>query len=44
VLAKCGGIVSRASRYCGLSERNFHQKLKRYAIDAKSFRGPPSRR
>jgi DNA-binding NtrC family response regulator len=40
VLTKCGGIVSRASAYSGLSERNFHEKLKRYGIDAKSFRGP----
>ncbi|NNE19541.1 MAG: sigma-54-dependent Fis family transcriptional regulator [Myxococcales bacterium] len=40
VLQKCGGIISRASAYSGLSERNFHEKLKRYAINAKSFRGP----
>ena len=40
VLQKCGGIISRASAYSGLSERNFHEKLKRYSIDAKSFRGP----
>ncbi len=38
VLSKCGGIVSRASNYSGLSERNFHEKLKRYEINAKSFR------
>ena len=38
VLSKCGGIVSRASSYSGLSERNFHEKLKRYSINAKSFR------
>jgi len=38
VLSKCGGIVSRASTYSGLSERNFHEKLKRYEISAKSFR------
>ncbi|MEZ5395555.1 MAG: sigma-54 dependent transcriptional regulator [Bryobacterales bacterium] len=40
VLQKCGGIISRASSYSGLSERNFHEKLKRYQINAKSFRGP----
>jgi len=40
VLMKCGGIVSRASQYSGLSERNFHEKLKRYDISAKSFRTP----
>ena len=40
VLQKCGGIISRASAYSGLSERNFHEKLKRYSINAKSFRGP----
>ncbi len=40
VLMKCGGIVSRASARSGLSERNFHEKLKRYGISAKSFRAP----
>ena len=40
VLQKCGGIISRASTFSGLSERNFHEKLKRYNINAKSFRGP----
>jgi DNA-binding NtrC family response regulator len=40
ILRKCGGIVSRASEYSGLSERNFHEKLKRYGISAKAFRGP----
>ena len=40
ILRKCGGIVSRASEYSGLSERNFHEKLKRYGISAKSFRSP----
>ncbi len=39
-LSKCGGIVSRASQFSGLSERNFHEKLKRYKINAKSFRMP----
>ena len=40
ILRKCGGIVSRASDYSGLSERNFHEKLKRYGISAKAFRNP----
>jgi DNA-binding NtrC family response regulator len=40
ILRKCGGIVSRASDYSGLSERNFHEKLKRYGISAKTFRSP----
>jgi two-component system, NtrC family, response regulator GlrR len=40
MLKKCGGIVSRAAHYSGLSERNFHEKLKRYRISAKSFRAP----
>jgi two-component system response regulator GlrR len=40
ILRKCGGIVSRASDYSGLSERNFHEKLKRYGISAKAFRSP----
>ena len=40
ILRKCGGIVSRASEYSGLSERNFHEKLKRYNISAKAFRNP----
>jgi transcriptional regulator with GAF, ATPase, and Fis domain len=40
ILRKCGGIVSRASDYSGLSERNFHEKLKRYGISAKTFRTP----
>jgi DNA-binding NtrC family response regulator len=38
VLRKSGGIVSRASDRSGLSERNFHEKLKRYGINAKAFR------
>ena len=42
ILRKCGGIVSRASEYSGLSERNFHEKLKRYGISAKAFRNPSS--
>jgi DNA-binding NtrC family response regulator len=37
-LRDCGGIVSRAARRCGLSERNFHEKLSRYGIEGQSFR------
>lgn len=40
-LMRSGGIVSRASALTGLSERNFHEKLKRYGISAKSFRAGP---
>ncbi len=39
-LSQCGGIISRAAEHSGLSERNFHEKVKRYDIDAKSYRGP----
>jgi two-component system response regulator GlrR len=38
VLRKSGGIVSRASERSGLSERNFHEKLKRYSINARAYR------
>lgn len=37
-LRESGGIVSRAARATGLSERNFHKKLIRYQIDFKAFR------
>jgi DNA-binding NtrC family response regulator len=37
-LKKCGGIVSRAADQAGLSERVFHEKLKKYGIRAKTFR------
>ena len=40
VFRKYGGIVSRAAHYSGLSERNVHEKLKRYGIYAKGFRDP----
>jgi DNA-binding NtrC family response regulator len=40
LLGNCGGIVSRAAARCGLSERNFHEKLKKYGIDGQSFRAP----
>ena len=38
VLTECGGIISRAARRSGLSERNFHEKLKKYGISGKTFR------
>jgi DNA-binding NtrC family response regulator len=37
-LRECGGIVSRAARLTGLSERTFHKKLADYQIDFRSFR------
>ncbi len=43
-LDRCGGIISRAAEYAGLSERNLHEKIKRYGIDAKSFRDPARRK
>jgi DNA-binding NtrC family response regulator len=43
-LSRCGGIISRAAEYAGLSERNLHEKIKRYGIDAKGFRDPHRRR
>jgi DNA-binding NtrC family response regulator len=38
VLAECGGIVSHAARHAGLSERIFHEKLRKYGISGKSYR------
>jgi DNA-binding NtrC family response regulator len=38
MLNACGGIVSRAAHRAGLSERNFHEKLKKYGINGKNFR------
>jgi DNA-binding NtrC family response regulator len=38
MLAVAGGIVSRAARCAGLSERNFHEKIKKYKIHSKHFR------
>ena len=38
-LRQSGGIVSRASQQSGLSERNFHAKLRKYGIRSQSFRG-----
>ncbi len=37
-LVESGGIVSRAARTCGLSERNFHAKLRKYGISGNGFR------
>lgn len=37
-LQESGGIVSRAARNCGLSERIFHEKMKKYAISGRRFR------
>jgi DNA-binding NtrC family response regulator len=38
MLNVCGGIVSRAAERCGLSERNFHAKLKKYGIQSRACR------
>ena len=38
ILRMADGFVSRASARSGLSERNFHEKLKRYGINARAFR------
>jgi DNA-binding NtrC family response regulator len=38
LLQECRGIISRAAKRSGLSERNFHEKLKKYNIDGKAFR------
>lgn len=38
-LRACGGIISRAARKTGLSERNFYKKLALYGIDYRTYRG-----
>lgn len=38
LLRICGGIVSRAAERSGLSERNFHAKLRKYEISSLTFR------
>jgi DNA-binding NtrC family response regulator len=38
MLIQCGGIVRRAAQRAHLSERNFHQKLRKYGIEGKAFR------
>jgi DNA-binding NtrC family response regulator len=42
VLTACAGIVTRAAQRAGLSERYFHEKLKKYGISSKEFRPGPS--
>ena len=37
VLTKTGGNITHASKMAGIAWQNFHQKLKKYDIDAKSF-------
>jgi transcriptional regulator with GAF, ATPase, and Fis domain len=39
VLNECGGIIYRAAKLSGMSERGFHQKLRHYGIDGTGFRG-----
>jgi DNA-binding NtrC family response regulator len=43
VLRECGGIISRAARRAGLSERNLHAKLKKYGLHGRDFRVPAAR-
>ncbi|OGC02377.1 hypothetical protein A2V82_08610 [candidate division KSB1 bacterium RBG_16_48_16] len=38
ILIESRGIISRAARITGLSERNFHEKLKKYRIAGKDYR------
>jgi DNA-binding NtrC family response regulator len=37
VLTKTNGNITHAAKMAGIAWQNFHQKLKKYAIDAKSF-------
>ena len=37
VLTKTGGNITHAAKIAGIAWQNFHQKLKKYEIDAKSF-------
>jgi DNA-binding NtrC family response regulator len=37
VLTKTGGNITHASKMAGIAWQNFHQKLKKYEINAKSF-------
>jgi DNA-binding NtrC family response regulator len=37
VLTKTNGNITHASKMAGIAWQNFHQKLKKYSIDAKSF-------
>ena len=36
-LTKTGGNITHAAKMAGIAWQNFHQKLKKYGIDAKSF-------
>lgn len=36
-LTKTGGNITHAAKIAGIAWQNFHQKLKKYGIDAKSF-------
>jgi transcriptional regulator with PAS, ATPase and Fis domain len=38
LLQICGGIISRAAERSGLSERNFHAKLRKYGIESRNAR------
>jgi len=37
LLTQTGGNITHASKMAGIAWQNFHQKLKKYSIDAKSF-------
>ena len=37
LLTKTGGNITHASKMAGIAWQNFHQKLKKYEINAKSF-------
>lgn len=37
VLQKTNGNITHASKIAGIAWQNFHQKLKKYGIDTKSF-------
>lgn len=41
-LERTGGVISQAARSTGLSERNFHVKLRRYGIKVKASAGEPA--
>ncbi len=41
-IQEAGGIVSRAARLAGISERVFHQKMRTYGIHGQGFRRGPS--
>ena len=37
-MAECCGVVKRAAEWVGLSERNFHVKLRKYGLTCEQFR------